>query len=294
MAATAEAIHPITANLGARSNATLPYRVHDATTYLAAYSAVMSQMAVDYSGGLPGDLVVQNIDLVGIESPGEWNAKVRVVSPGGKQTEPPATGSTPSRRFQVGHDRRRILISPKTRNAYGKFGGDAPYMYGLINVSEKGVEGCDLGDTSGALLFSLTHYVPYSSINNSYVKALADLVWHINDDTFIGFDAGCVLFLGANGGQRGLGDWEITFDFAAKQDVADACADWDSQSGFGTPGSGAGAVAIPVKAWDYMWAYCKKVPVTIADKELMIYRPQYLYVEQIYPEADLSDLGGVL
>lgn len=292
MAATAEAVYPIEARLGARSEATLPYRVHGASTYLEAYSAVAAQLATDYPSGLPGSLVLQGISNFSIESPGEWNCKVQLVSPGGKRTDPPATGSTPSRRFQVGHDRRRTLYSQQTRASYGKFGTSAPDMHNLINVSEKGVEGCDVGDTSGALLFSLTHYLASETVTNAYVASLAALVWHINHTTFIGFDAGCVLFMGASGGQRGVGDWEVTFDFAAKADVADACANWSSDSGFGS-GHGTGAVAIPVKAWDFMWAYYKKVPVTIAGKELLIYRPQYLYVEQIYLAADLSALGGV-
>ena len=271
---------------------TIRYRAHECTLAADAQTAALAQATTDYATGPFGAWTFQSASLQFCESPGEWNCTLTYGPPGGTRTEPPATSSTPTYRFQVGRDRRKTMFSIKTKGRYkrGTAGStSAPDMYGMINVSDKGVEGCDLGDTSGALLFSITHYIPAATVTNDYIDGLSAMVWHYNEAAFEGFDASCVLFLGASGAKRGVGDWEVAFEFAARKGVADACLEWSADSGFGNGHNG--GVAIPVGAWDYLWAYYKKEPVTIDGKTVALYRPKYLYVEQIYYPGDFTLLS---
>jgi hypothetical protein len=158
----------------------------------------------------------------------------------------------------------------------------------LIGVTRDGVEGCDLGDISGSFQFSETHYLSNATVTNSYKEAIYNLVLKTNNATFKGFATGTVLFLGCSGGRRGAGDWEITFKFAARPDVEDACANWPSTSGFGY-GHGDGAVKIPVPAWHYMWVFYHDVKD--AGLSIMVKRPRHIYVERIYESVSFSTLG---
>lgn len=266
------------------------YRAHESSTAAEAVAAMMAQIATDYPTGPFGSWTFTTSEAVSIDSSGEWNCVGNYGPPGGTIPEPPTTATDPSYRFQVGRDRRKTLFSQMTKASYGKFGASAPDFHNMINVSDKGVEGCDLGDTSGALLFSLTKIVPNATVTDEYIADISALVWEINSETFHGFSAGRCLFVGASGSKRGAGDWEITYEFAARDHVADACANWSADSGFGS-GHGLHSRAVPVGAWDYLWAFQKKEPLVIDGKTVAIYRPKYLYVEQIYLAGSFSLLG---
>ncbi|MBN2584880.1 MAG: hypothetical protein JXL80_17580 [Planctomycetes bacterium] len=275
------------ATLGRNTSAELRYWAASCSTYIDAQATVLAQVATDFPGGLPGGLVVESIHPRSTEAAGQWDCSVRAVTPGGQKQDPPATGES-SYRFEVGGGTRHIYHSLKTVGKYGPCGDSAPSCHNLVGVTRDGVEGCDLGDTSGAYLFSETHYLADAVVTGSYKAALYALVWKTNNATFKGMGVDNCLFLGASGGKRGAGDWEITFNFAARPHVADACADWDSGSGFGV-GHGTGAVAIPVKAWEYMWILYRDVKD--ASLNVMVKRPRYVYVEQLYLSGDFSTLG---
>ncbi|HOI56140.1 MAG TPA: hypothetical protein PLP01_12885 [Phycisphaerae bacterium] len=275
------------AQLGHNTSADLQYWASGCSTYLDAQAAVLAQVATDFPTGLPGDLVVESVHPRSTEAAGEWDCSVRAVHPSAKKEDPPATGES-NYRFEFGGGTRRIFTSLKTLNKYGPFGAGAPSCHNLIGVTRDGVEGCDLGDTSGAYQFSETHYLSAATVTNTYKGDVFDLVWKTNNASFKGFDAGQVLFLGCSGGRRGAGDWEITFKFAAKPDVADACADWDALLGFGV-GHGSGAVAIAVPAWYYMWVLYHDVHD--AALHVVVKRPRYVYVEQLYQSGGFSTLG---
>ena len=294
MAATAEMIEGPSGSLGSRSRMRIMYQVHDAADYGVAYNTVLSQLATDYPNGYPLDLVLQSIDPQYVGTPrdnaGEWQMAVNLINPGGKKTEPPVTGES-SVRFEIGRDRRRIKYSRKTVGLYARNGKDAPSMGGAINVTDKDIEGCELGDTSGAMHYSITKYKANDELTVSYLGGLVNMIYTTNAAFFSPCGIGQVLFLGVSGGRRGVGDWELTFNFAARGDVADACAEWPSDSGFGS-GNGAGAKAIPVKAWEYMWVYyMPENKLCPDDKNRLLLQPKFVYVEQLYDSSDFDDLG---
>ncbi len=273
----------------------LRYRAHECTTAAQAQAAMEAQIAKDYPDGPFGHYTMQLPNLVSVDSPGEWNCVANYGPPGGTLAEPPDTDSPPTYRFKIGNERRRTTLSLATTGSYGRNDTPAPDMHGLIGVSDKGVEGCELGDTSGALLFSMTHYIPNAKVTTQYITNLSKLVWHTNQAAFQTYEAETVLYLGASGGKRGTGDWEITHDFAMRPHVDDACADWSPDSGFGAKNL-VNPRAVFVMAWEYLWAYQTKEEIEFeisagppaVTKKKLVYRPLFLYVERVYHSGDFS------
>jgi hypothetical protein len=112
-------------------------------------------------------------------------------------------------------------------------------------------------------------------VTSFYKAALFALTGSVNNAAFRGFAAGEVLFLGASGSQRGQDDWEITFRFAASPNVT---------------GLTVGSITnIDKRGWDYLWVRYADMEDTTA--KALVKRPVAVYVEQVYPFADLSGLG---
>jgi hypothetical protein len=152
-------------------------------------------------------------------------------------------------------------------------GQTPPDFEGAIGVTSDSVEGIDI--TVPVYNFAETHYIPVASVTSFYKAALFALTGSVNNAAFRGFAAGEVLFLGASGSQRGQDDWEITFRFAASPNVT---------------GLTVGSITnIDKRGWDYLWVRYADMEDTTA--KALVKRPVAVYVEQVYPFADLSGLG---
>ena len=74
---------------------------------------------------------------------------------------------------------------------------------------------------------SITQTLPNFIVTNSYVDLIASLVGTVNetgfayygDVEFLGYDAGCVLYLGASGSQKEDTNWEVTHKFAIRKTI---------------------------------------------------------------------------
>jgi len=151
----------------------------------------------------------------------------------------------------------------------------APDCKGAIGVGQSGdslvVEGVDI--VVPVYNWSETHYLANATVTAAYKQTLFGLTGKVNDDTFKGFAAGEVLFLGASGSQRGAEDWEVSFRFAASKNKT---------------GLTIGAITNIAKAgWEYLWVRYKNS----TDKDMPVQIPAAVYIEQVYEPADFSGLG---
>jgi len=156
---------------------------------------------------------------------------------------------------------------------YAPAGKTAPDFKGAINVEGEQVRGVSIQIPKYA--FSEKHILPATTVTAAYKADLYALTGKTNDATFKGFAAGEVLFLGARGSTRSEDEWEITYSFAASQNLTGL-----------TIGDVTG---IDKKGWEYLWVLYEDAEDTVA--KALIKKPVAVYVEQIYDPADFSKLG---
>ena len=226
----------------------------------AAIRAAVQSSVPAYHAGLP----FQNCHIKPLGNQ-LWEAVARY----GKK-EPKETGQS-SFSFDTGGGSQHISQSLATIGSHAPPGKTAPDFKGAIGCTTDAVEGTDI--TVPVYSFTETHYLPIATVTAAYKAALFRLTGRTNDDTFRGFEAGEVLFLGASGSQRGYEDWEVTFRFAASPNVT---------------GLAVGDITdIDKRGWEYLW-------VRYADAEsedVLVKQPIAVYVEQVYEEGDYAHLA---
>jgi hypothetical protein len=183
---------------------------------------------------------------------------------------PPSTGQN-SWTFDTAGGTQHIVASKGT-TAFGT-GAAAGDNGNLINATKQGADGIDI--TVPQYSWSETYYLDDSAVTGTYKATLYGLTGRTNAGGFRGFAAGEVLFLGASGSKRGVGDWEITFRFSASPNL----------SGL-TVGTITG---IAKKGWEYLWV--KSVPTAVGSLGVMSQKPVAVYVEKVYDAGDYSGLA---
>lgn len=179
--------------------------------------------------------------------------------------------------FDFSSTTRHITHSIKTVNSYSKTSQPAIDFGNAINVKKNGAvneaEGIDI--FSPQFQFSETHYFYNRELTTKYKKTLAQMAQKVNNDTFRGYDAGEVLFLGVSGSRAGQDQddlWALTFKFIVSPNES---------------GIEIGDIKdISKNGWDYAWQYDQDVADVTLKKE-----PEYAYVEQVYHYDDFKKLG---
>lgn len=142
-----------------------------------------------------------------------------------------------------------------------------------INWDGETVNGVDI--VAPVFNFEFTRYYLPEDFNANAVAALSGMV---NDDTFQGFDAGSVLFLGATGRRKQIngieGMWEVTYKFAHQPNVVRAVG---AITGIAQPG------------WDYLEVKYSKEQDLGNNKILPV--AEAAIVHRVYFQADFSSLG---
>ena len=155
---------------------------------------------------------------------------------------------------------------------------------GAIGVNAGGEkEGVDV--KRPAFSWQQTQAFSLDMVNTSFKKMLANYTACINSRPFRGFAAGEVLFDGVSDGSL-ITDYDketnapyqyykLTFSFAAMPNL------FNQRVG--------GSPTFIKYGWDYQWVLWEK----ITDNGSVVQRPRNVYVEQVYPDVDLNDLGLV-
>lgn len=251
---------------GANPSVELLYDVHGTTDDVAAHAALVDASPEYYDpwGGMVMVLMRRDV-VVRRVGPELWTGSVRYGQTG------EAGESIFS--FDTAGGTQHITQSLQNVGEYAPPGKSAPKHKGAIGVTQSAVEGVDI--IVPVYQFSETHYLAASMITLSYKVLLSLLTGRVNDAAFKGFEGGEILFLGAMGWKRGLGDWEINYRFAASPNATNL-----------TIGD---IVGINKQGWQYLWV--RYMDAVDEDASSPVKIPQAVYVEQVYEYANLSQLG---
>lgn len=194
-----------------------------------------------------------------------WDATVNYAN---KDTTQPGYSSY---EFETGGGTQHITQAREhIQGYYLSTDAAAPDFHGAIGVTGDEVEGCDI--VVPVYQFSERHIMNASRVTPAYKANLYFLTGRTNNASFKGFDAGEVLFMGAQGSKRGYDDWEISFKFAASQNVTGL-----------TIGDLTG---IEKKGWEYLWVLYEDKVDAIA--KYKVKRPRAVYIERVYNAGDFS------
>jgi hypothetical protein len=221
---------------------------------------VIAQSPASYNG-LPRESVT--FSRIGER---EWEATVRYATQ-------PLSDNEPSFTFETGGGTAHITQAIGTSGVYVAPGRTAPDFKNAIGVSRDSVDGVDI--VVPTYKWTETFRFPGAFVTGTYKSQLFSLTGRTNNLSFRGFQAEEVLFEGARGSRRGIGDWEITFAFAASPNVTGM-----------TVGSITG---INKKGWEYLW--CRYADFEDEAAQMLVKRPVAVIVNRVYPSGNFSLLG---
>jgi hypothetical protein len=167
---------------------------------------------------------------------------------------------------------QHITQSYQTLGRYAAQGHTAPDHNGAIGVSDGEVTGCDIIVPQLSFTMSQSRR---GVITLGYIKQLASITGKINNNYFLGFDIGELLFEGASGSQNYSGD-EATFDLTYKFSALP-----------NTQNLTIGNIVVSYKrGWDYMWV--QYIETEDVNSKTMQKKPFAVYVERVYQEANFN------
>lgn len=159
-----------------------------------------------------------------------------------------------------------------SRQTVASYGTNPPDHGQLIGVNDGQVEGVDA--VIPALTINLTFKHPLGVISLPRIKDLARYTGSVNSETFLTFAPGEVLFLGARGDQGTDQETSVEYSFAMSENVT---------------GQTIGDLTIDKDGHDYAWFRW----VDDVDQNRAVKKPEFGYVERIYPRVDLGVVLGV-
>lgn len=146
-----------------------------------------------------------------------------------------------------------------------------PDYGGGINVTPEGVEGVDVVVPQ----FDWTEEHAFDTLPGTTIDAIATATGRVNGSTFRGFDAGTVLFTGADGGwSTSAEEWRVTYSFSFRP----------NETGI-TIGDLTG---IEKDGHDYVWVETRP---TVDANGNSAQTPKAAFVHKVYPDGDFSGIG---
>jgi len=152
----------------------------------------------------------------------------------------------------------------------------APNQKGAIAVDGDEVKGTDIIVPAMKINVSFRH--PLGVITLPQAKFLSNITGTVNNDPFLTFAPGEVLFLGARGSDGTDAEATVTYQFAMAANVTGQ-----------TIGSITG---IAKKAWEVAWIRYKDAIVTADGKELPTREAKFVYVDRVYEEIAMAAALG--
>ncbi|WP_437230389.1 hypothetical protein SH661x_001942 [Planctomicrobium sp. SH661] len=172
--------------------------------------------------------------------------------------------------FEIAVENTRVLVPAGNISVY-KLGSAPALSLSLIGdrCDGRDAEGCEISIPT--YRESETHWRGAGAIDAIKAAAKA-LVGKTNNDTWKGHSAGEALLLGVSGSRSGLGDWQLSFEWAVRP----------NQTGL-TVG---GVTGINKNGWDYLW------PISaIQGSEIMRRVVTHVGVAPVYFQGDFDALG---
>jgi hypothetical protein len=176
----------------------------------------------------------------------------------------------------------RHITQSFVQHSYSPTEEEAPDYQNAINVNGDSVEGVDV--VSPVLHFTEEHWLPYTSVvQPTYMNNLVGLTGTVNNDVFRGFQAGEVLFHGADGAYEVSIVAEpdpdlkvpVTYEFSASPNLADLAV--------------GDITGVAKQGHDFLWVRYKED--TSDDEKHLVKVPAFVYVEKVYEDGNFDDLG---
>ena len=159
--------------------------------------------------------------------------------------------------------------------------GQVPSYGGLIDVQESGdgtlePRGISVYIPTGTL--TITHYFKKSQWTALLRRKIAYRRCRFNSDTFRGYKAGELLFVGESVNySAGDSFIEVQYKFLVNENSDEIeVGDYDN---------------ITKRGWDGLWVKYRKEVKTVNDKKYQVIVPEGVAVEKIYKSADFTELG---
>jgi hypothetical protein len=248
-------------------NARLVYKIRGTQDEAEALSLLLGEIPASAVSTKGETLTKREIEIEE-EDYGIWTGTCNFVKRPKKDPLDPKLNPS-SYQFETGGGNTHITHSISTLQRVRADAGTLVDFHSAIGFDGQQIAGCDI--VSPVFNFSETH--SFDDIPGAYKLALFRATGKINNATFKGFAAGEVLFLGASGSKRGDDNWEISFRFAASENV----------NGL----SVGGISGINKRGWDYLWLFFEDD----GSQDVLVKKPSQAMVEKVYMEHDFANIG---
>lgn len=231
------------------------YLLHPSVESTTAYSLVDALTPPSFDGLAAKTITIEPVDI------SHLLARVRYSRKQADEPEPDQVQVS----VRINTETARKLVALDTE-AHDVHGNSAPEVENFINVENGEPQGVDI-------LVPVTEIeltVVRNTVTLAYVRTLASLTGTVNDADFYGFEAEELLYLGAQVDRRDDGKWTVRHSFRAGK----------------TQNVTIYGVNITTKPFDYVWTMTERTE----DVDRITVKPIAVYVQQIYPLGDFSEL----
>lgn len=150
--------------------------------------------------------------------------------------------------------------------------GEAPDQKGAIAVDGDEVKGTDIVIPAMKINVQFKH--PLGVVTIPYAKYLNGITGTINEDPFLTFSPGEVLFLGARGADGSESEATLNYQFAMSSNAE---------------GLTIGDIAnVAKKGWDTLWTSFEDAEETAGGVTYPIKKPKFVYVDRVYREIPMA------
>jgi len=150
--------------------------------------------------------------------------------------------------------------------------GSAPDQQGAIAVDGNEVKGVEI--VVPAMRVNVTYRYPEGAITLSQAKYLSDITGTVNNDSFLTFAPGQVLFLGARGGDGTNSESVVSYQFAMAA----------NESGLNIGNIG----GVDKEGWEVAWIRYQDTITVVEGDDKPTRVPQYVYVDRVYEQIPMA------
>lgn len=206
------------------------------------------------------------------EGGGVWMVTVDYGINAEEKSQEPTQGEY-TQSFDTSAGSTKVTQSIATKGKYSASTDEAPDYKGAIGVNGETVEGTEV--YTPKFEYTEVHFVPVEQVTGMYIQSLYRLTAKVNNASWRGFPSGELLFLGASGTGKWSDGWQITFKFLGSPNAIDLTVG-DIQH-------------VNKLGHEYLWI--KYADVIDETTNVVVKRPRYCYVEQVYHLDDFEQLG---